>query len=38
MNFSRLLLGTVQFGLNYGIANIHGKPSFDTVKPFLKPL
>ena len=36
MNFSRLLLGTVQFGLNYGIANIHGKPSFDTVKAILK--
>ena len=36
MNFSRLLLGTVQFGLNYGIANTHGKPSFDTVKAILK--
>ncbi len=35
-NFSRLMLGTVQFGLNYGIANTHGKPSFDTVKELLK--
>lgn len=36
MSFSRLLLGTVQFGLNYGIANTRGKPSFDTVKAVLK--
>lgn len=36
MNFSSLMLGTVQFGLNYGIANTHGKPSFDTVKQILK--
>jgi len=27
MKFSRLMLGTVQFGLNYGIANRDGKPS-----------
>lgn len=36
MKFSRLLLGTVQFGLAYGIANTRGKPSFDTVKAILK--
>ena len=31
MAFSRLMLGTVQFGLEYGIANVSGKPSFDRV-------
>ncbi len=36
MKFSSLILGTVQFGLNYGVANAHGKPSFDTVKQILK--
>jgi aryl-alcohol dehydrogenase-like predicted oxidoreductase len=36
MKFSRLLLGTVQFGLAYGIANTNGKPSFDRVKAILK--
>ncbi|MFA5688101.1 MAG: aldo/keto reductase [Kiritimatiellales bacterium] len=36
MNYSKLMLGTVQFGMNYGIANIHGKPSFDTVKQILR--
>ena len=36
MKFSRLLLGTVQFGLNYGIANTQGKPSFERVKAILK--
>ena len=25
-NINRLVLGTAQFGMNYGIANIHGKP------------
>ena len=35
MKYSRLLLGTVQFGLNYGIANTEGKPSFDRVKSIL---
>ena len=34
--FSKLMLGTVQFGLNYGVANTAGKPSFDTVKDILK--
>ena len=36
MKFSRLLLGTVQFGLAYGIANTQGKPSFERVKAILK--
>lgn len=31
MNTPGIMLGTVQFGLAYGIANIHGKPSFETV-------
>ena len=31
-----LMLGTVQFGLNYGIANTSGKPSLDEVKAILK--
>ncbi len=30
MNFSRIQLGTVQFGLNYGIANTGGKPSYES--------
>ena len=33
---SKLLLGTVQFGLNYGIANKHGKPKEEDVKEILK--
>ena len=32
---SKLMLGTVQFGLNYGVANTTGKPSFETVKSIL---
>lgn len=28
MDTSKIVLGTVQFGLAYGIANTHGKPSF----------
>jgi aryl-alcohol dehydrogenase-like predicted oxidoreductase len=31
MNLSRLMLGTVQFGLEYGVANTAGKPSFERV-------
>jgi aryl-alcohol dehydrogenase-like predicted oxidoreductase len=31
MNNSRLILGTVQFGLSYGINNTQGKPSKETV-------
>jgi aryl-alcohol dehydrogenase-like predicted oxidoreductase len=36
MKFSPLMLGTVQFGLNYGIANVNGKPSYETAKEILK--
>ena len=30
------MLGTVQFGMNYGVANTTGKPSFEAVKTILK--
>ncbi|MDD5596873.1 MAG: aldo/keto reductase [Victivallaceae bacterium] len=30
--FSRMTLGTVQFGLNYGIANTGGKPSYEKAR------
>ncbi len=33
---SRLTLGTVQFGIDYGIANRTGKPSLDTVCAILR--
>jgi len=33
---SRLALGTVQFGLNYGVANKHGQVSFDDAKSILE--
>ncbi len=33
--FSKIILGTVQFGLPYGIANVLGQPSFETVKEIL---
>lgn len=36
MERSRLVLGTVQFGQTYGIANVHGKPSFETVCEIVK--
>ena len=36
MKYSLLMLGTVQFGMNYGVANTHGKPSYETVKNILK--
>lgn len=32
---SRLMLGTVQFGIDYGVANTTGKPTFETVKQIL---
>lgn len=32
---NKLILGTVQFGLDYGINNIIGKPSFETIKKIL---
>lgn len=34
--YSKLMLGTVQFGMDYGVANTSGKPSFETVKAILK--
>ena len=35
MNYSKLMLGTVQFGMDYGIANTSGKPDVATVKQIL---
>ncbi|MDD5727632.1 MAG: aldo/keto reductase [Victivallales bacterium] len=35
MKFSKMQLGTVQFGLNYGIANAGGKPPFELVKKII---
>ncbi len=32
MNYSRLMLGTVQLGMDYGVANSAGKPSYETAK------
>lgn len=34
-NMAKLILGTVQFGLDYGVANATGRPSFETVKGIL---
>lgn len=31
-----MMLGTAQFGMNYGIANISGKPSGETVKEIIR--
>lgn len=36
LDYSKLMLGTVQFGMNYGVANTSGKPSFETCKQILK--
>ncbi|MDD5598133.1 MAG: aldo/keto reductase, partial [Victivallaceae bacterium] len=36
MKFSKMMLGTVQFGLNYGIANSAGKPTYETVREIIK--
>ena len=36
MKYSLLMLGTVQFGMDYGVANTQGKPSFETVKNILR--
>lgn len=33
---SRLMLGTVQFGLNYGVANANGQPTFQDVCAILE--
>ncbi len=35
MNFSKLMLGTVQFGMNYGVANTAGKPTPEIVRQIL---
>jgi aryl-alcohol dehydrogenase-like predicted oxidoreductase len=35
MTFSKMMLGTVQFGLKYGIANKEGQPSPEKVKSIL---
>ena len=35
MNFSKLMLGTVQFGMDYGVANVSGKPTPETVRQIL---
>ena len=35
MIFSKIQLGTVQFGLNYGIANTAGKPSYETARDII---
>ena len=32
---SKTILGTVQFGLDYGVNNVEGKPSVETVKKIL---
>lgn len=32
---AKIILGTVQFGLQYGVANTSGKPSFEKVKEIL---
>jgi aryl-alcohol dehydrogenase-like predicted oxidoreductase len=35
MKFSKIQLGTVQFGLNYGIANTAGKPSYENARDII---
>ncbi len=35
MIFSKMQLGTAQFGLNYGVANTAGKPSYETAKDII---
>ena len=35
LGLSRLMLGTVQFGLNYGIANKSGQPSYETARDII---
>lgn len=36
MKFSKMMLGTVQFGLDYGIANKEGQPTLEKVKGILR--
>ena len=35
MKFSKIQLGTVQFGLDYGVANSRGKPSYETARDII---
>ena len=35
MSFDKIILGTVQFGLDYGINNSSGKPSFESITAIL---
>jgi len=35
LNLSKLMLGTAQFGMPYGIANLHGRPSYEEVREIL---
>ncbi|MCE5322208.1 aldo/keto reductase [bacterium] len=35
LNISPMTLGTVQFGLDYGIANTSGKPSYETARDII---
>jgi aryl-alcohol dehydrogenase-like predicted oxidoreductase len=35
LSLSRLMLGTVQFGLNYGIANRVGQPTYETAREII---
>jgi len=35
LSLSQLMLGTVQFGLNYGIANKAGQPSYETARDII---
>ena len=34
-DLSMLTLGTVQFGLPYGIANTHGQPAYETARDII---
>lgn len=36
MQFSRMILGTVQFGMDYGVANRSGQPGFEEVCAILR--
>src|SRR3989304_2505652 len=35
LQLSQMMLGTVQFGLNYGIANKKGQPSYKTARDII---
>ena len=36
MEISKMMLGTVQFGLDYGIANASGKPSYESAREIIQ--